>query len=139
MKMMRLALAILFIVLITFSMPVTSVAAKGNPSANGGGTTIEGGIKSTFVFNAVMLKNGSVNGHLVYHFREGTVTIYMKIDCLNIMGNKAALSGTVTKLTGTPKPFEFVGQKAVFTVVDNGQGKGASPDLISDVILFAGA
>src|SRR5262249_45381542 len=116
-----------------------SATAKGNPSATGGGTTIEGDKKSTFVFNAVQQKNGSVNGHLVYHFREASITIYMKLNCLKIVGNSAAMSGVVTKVTGTPPNYIFVGQKAVFKVVDNGQGKAATPDLISDVILYGGA
>lgn len=144
MKSKRLSFAILLAVLITFALPLMPVAAAGNPSANGGGTTFEKTstgilLRSTFVFNAVKQKNGTVTGHLVYHFRAGNVTIYMDINCLKITGNSAALSGVVTKLTGTPQSFEFVGQKAVFKVVDNGQGKGASPDLISDVILYGGA
>jgi hypothetical protein len=139
MNRMRLSFVILLALLITLTMPQISAAAKGNPSANGGGTTIEGGQKSTFVFNAVKQKNGSVNGHMVYHFRSSDLTIYMTINCLKITGNNAVLSGVVTKVTGTAPAYIFVGQKAVFKVVDNGQGKGASPDLISDVILFSGA
>jgi hypothetical protein len=75
----------------------------------------------------------------VYQFRFADVGIHMEIDCLNIIGNQATLSGTVTKVTGDAPPFIFEGQKAVFKVQDNGEGSDAPPDLISDVFLFAGA
>ena len=116
-----------------------TASAKANLRATGGGTTLELGEKSTLTFNAVRHNNGTVNRHLVYQFRGGDHGIHMSIDCLNISGNQAALSGTVTQVTGTPPPFVFVGQKAVFKVEDNGQGAGAPPDLISDLFLFGTA
>ena len=109
---------------------------SGNPSAHGGGTTIELGEKSTFTFNAVQHNDGSVNGHLEYQFRGGDITFHMDIDCLSITGNRATLSGTVTSVSGNTAgfPFIFEGASAAFTVQDNGQGNNASPDKISDVI-----
>lgn len=107
------------------------------PESHGGGTTEEGGQKSTFVFNAIQLKDGTVNGHLVYQFRGGDTSFRMDIDCLNIVGNRAVLSGVVTKVSGNPPPYVFVGAPAVFQVVDNGEGGSAPPDLISDVFYQA--
>lgn len=117
----------------------SNALSNGNRRATGGGTTLELGEKSTFTFNAIEHKNGTVNGHLVYQFRGGDVGIHMRIDCLNIILNQATLSGTVTKVTGTPPAFIFEGQKGVFKVQDNGEGAAAPPDLISDLFLFAGA
>ena len=97
-------------------------ASQGNPSATGGGTTEELGEKSTFVFNAVQHKDGTVTGHLVYQFRGADNTIKMDIDCLNIIGTQATMSGTVTKVTGDAPAFIFEGQKAVFKAQDNGEG-----------------
>ena len=114
-------------------------ASSGNPRATGGGTTEELGEKSTFTFNAIQHKDGTVNGHMVYQFRFADLGIHMEIDCLNIIGNQATLSGTVTQVTGDAPSFIFVGQKAVFKVQDNGEGGDAPPDLISDVFLFASA
>jgi len=54
--------------------------AAGNPHANGGGTPIEGGKFSTFVFNAVEHTDGSVVGHLNYKFRSGDISIRMDIN-----------------------------------------------------------
>jgi len=130
-----LVLATLAVVLL-YTTPLT---AAGNPRATGGGTTVEGGEKSTFVFNAVKHKDGTVNGHLVYHFRLADVSIHMKLDCLNIIGNTAEMAGVVTQVNGVAPPFIFVGQRGEFTVVDNGQGNDAPPDLISDLFLFPAA
>jgi hypothetical protein len=137
-----LAASILTVSLFSISaFTTTSKIKDGNAHANGGGTTIEGGKVSTFVFNAVELPDGSVQGHLNYQFRFGDVNIKMDLDCMSITGNRATLSGVVTEVggKGTPPNYIFVGQRASFTVEDNGQGKNASPDMISDLILFGGA
>src|SRR6185503_2709271 len=114
----------------------TTVPAAGNAHANGGGTVVEGGEKSTFAFNAVQQANGSVNGHLTYHFRLADVTFHMQNDCLKIVGNKAVIAGTVTMVTGTSIPFIVPGARGVFQVQDNGEGSDANPDLISDVVVY---
>lgn len=116
-----------------------AAASSGNPRASGGGTTVELGQKSTFVFNAIQHKDGTVNGHLTYQVRILDIGVHMDIDCLNIIGNQATLSGTITKVTGDAPSFIFEGQKGVFKVVDNGEGGDSPPDLISDVILFPAA
>lgn len=125
-------------VLVAVPVFAASAQATGNPSATGGGTTQEGGLTSTFTFNAVQGPNG-VAGHMLYNVRAGDVVIHMDLDCLNIFGNSAKLSGVVTSVQGNPPPYVFVGQDAVFTVTDNGQGGQAPPDLISDLYLFTGA
>ena len=132
-----LVLATLAVVLLY----TTPLAAAGNPRATGGGTTVELGEKSTFVFNAVKHSDGTVNGHLVYQFRGGDISIHMTLDCLNIIGgNTAEMAGVVTEVHGAVIPsFIFVGQHGEFAVTDNGQGNGAPPDLISDLFLFAAA
>ena len=134
--------------LVLISLALTGLAlapaarAQGNPSANGGGTTIEGGEKSTFVFNAVEHLDGSVTGHLVYQIRTLGFGFQMDIDCLAIFDNSAVLSGVVTHLIGEVPPgysFIFVGAEAVFSVTDSGQGKNAPADLVSDILFFGGA
>ncbi len=118
---------------------LNSTSPEGNATVNGGGTTVEGGLKSTFVFNAVRHADGSVNGHLVYQFRGGNLRLMLNITCMTITGNRATLYGTVDAVSGTNIPtYIFVGQKAIFSVVDNGQGNAAQPDQISDVILGSG-
>jgi hypothetical protein len=105
-------------------------------SVNGGGISVEFGVKSTFVFNAVKHINGSVNGHLVYHLRAFDVEFHMAIDCFQIEGNRATLSGTVTSVSGSQiPPYIFPGSRASFSVQDN--GKGGNKDRISDVFFGA--
>jgi hypothetical protein len=113
-------------------------SAAGNSSATGGGTTEEGGAKSTFVFSAVQQKNGAVTGNLVYHVRAWDLTIMMDLDCLMVVGNAAAISGVVTKVS--PEGLGvYTGEQGLFYVVDNGQGANAAPDLLSDLYLGPGA
>ncbi len=122
--------------LLTALMFTTNAAPAGNARATGGGTTEEGGEKSTFVFNAIQNKNGTVNGHLVYNLRGLNSTIKMNIDCLTIVGNNAIMSGVVTQVKeDNPPAYIFVGQRAEFQVEDNGEGGDDAPDLISDLNL----
>ena len=125
-------------VLVAAPVFAASAGATGNPRATGGGTTLELGERSTFTFNAVQTPNG-VSGHMLYNIRAADLVIHMDLDCLNITGDSAKLSGVVTHVQGDPPPFLFVGQDAVFTVTDNGQGSQSPPDLISDVFLETGA
>lgn len=144
MKKIRTVLgaSILTVSLLSVTAFTTLTKSKGGEAhVNGGGTTTEGGKVSTFVFNAVQQPDGSVNGHLNYMFRKGGLNIKMDIDCMKINGDMATLSGVVTSVEGKgdPIPFVFVGQRASFTVEDNGQGSKAAPDMISDLILYGGA
>ena len=119
---------------------LTTRAAGGNQMANGGGTTVEGGEKSTFVFNAVKKSDGSVTGHLVYLIRVSNITVKMDLDCVRFIGgNIAVMSGIVTEVSGENIPWYIsVGSKAFFEVVDKGQGNDSDPDLISDLIFPIG-
>jgi hypothetical protein len=132
----RLLWSVLLTTLLALLAPITPASAAGNPSATGGGTTLEGDEKSTFVFNAVEQPDGTVEGHLVYHFRALDASFQMDINCLNIVGNRAVISGVVTKVTGPAPEFLVEGAGGVFQVEDNGEGGDAPPDLISDVFIF---
>ena len=133
--MKKILIALVVPVVLAFMVPAY---AMGNPHANGGGVTREGGEKSTFVFNAVENPDGSVTGHLVYQLRTHDFGFMMDIDCLQIsgIGNQAVLSGVVTHLIGEVPPefsYIFVGAPATFGVRDNGEGEGDPADFISDV------
>ena len=139
-SLLRHGLLLITLALTGFAL-APAARAQGNPSANGGGTTIEGGEKSTFVFNAVEHPDGSVTGHLVYRFVrpvlgfKWTSTASQSLTILRC-------SRVVTHLIGEVPPefsFIFVGAEAVFSVTDNGQGKNAPADLVSDVFVFSGA
>ena len=63
------------------------------------------------------------------------VTVHIEVDCLNVIGNFATISGIVTRSsdpTRVPEGFE-----GIFQVVDNGEGKDAPPDFMSEANFFA--
>ncbi len=126
----------IFIVCSAFLLKAYSQASsRGNIHVNGGGTAIEGGARSTFVFNAVQNESG-ITGHLVYHLRVADIRFFMDLDCMEIRGNRATLSGTVTDITGSNVPsYIFSGSRASFTIEDNGNGRNR--DRISDVTFGA--
>jgi hypothetical protein len=128
-------LSLLFIFSISVFNYVSGQSIGGNPHINGGGTAVEFGKKSTFVFNAVEA-DGVVAGHLVYHLRSFNVSFQMSLDCMEIRGNRATLSGTVTSISGDNIPsYIFPGSRASFTIEDNGSGRNR--DRISDVTFGA--
>ncbi|MEI6949222.1 hypothetical protein V9K67_18705 [Paraflavisolibacter sp. H34] len=110
----------------------------GNSHINGGGTTLEpgpdGDERSTFVFNAVKLPNGTVKGQLHYKYRAFDLEWKADITCFTIRGNEATLSGTITSFKGDPALAgnHVVGAPINFLVQDNGQGAGQ--DLVSDFL-----
>jgi len=108
--------------------------AYGNAHVNGGGTTIEKDKVSTFVFNAVQQDDGTITGHINYHYRGGDIYLQADVICMNIFGNRATIGGIVTNIrTDNPSNFIVKGDVFTFTVQDNGQGKNAASDLISDL------
>ena len=100
---------------------------KGNlPSASGQGTidwVAEG--KRHFSFHAKTNKDGTVSGSGVLTYTQGDLKIRFDIDCIQVEGNAAYITGTITSHSETP---EFVGRDCYFSVVDNGEGSKADPD-----------
>ncbi len=134
MRKFPLIIAIVFVIAGILSLSFIHPHGR-NSIVNGGGSAMEGGVKSTFVFNAIN-QNGNVNGHLVYHLRVNNTRFFMQLDCMQIDGNRATLSGTVTEVSGSNIPYYiYPGASASFTVEDN--GKGGDKDRISDVVFGA--
>lgn len=128
-----------FLLTFIFSIFITCIVSAqnlvGNAHVNGGGTGVEFGKKSTFVFNAVQTDEGVI-GHLVYHLRAFNVSFQMSLNCMEIRGNRATLSGTVNSISGDNIPsYIFPGSRASFTIEDNGNGRNR--DRISDVVFGA--
>src|SRR4051794_149257 len=96
-------------------------------------------MKSQPSFNAVKSKDGKVTGYLVYSLRAANQTVWMQLDCMRVDGNRATLSGVITKTLGVDPNSGFVGSRASFSVQDNGEGISANPDYFSDVIFGEGS
>lgn len=116
---------------------VVETQTRGNngPSASGHGTlTLADGTTRQFSFHAREKNNGSIQGNGVLIYTAGQLNIHFDIDCLNVMGNTAIMSGTVTKDLYTP---EREGFDIWFRAQDNGEGNNADPDGLSLAFVVA--
>ena len=120
---------------------IISLVKSGNvgPSATGQGSLIySDGDRRIFTFHALTHPNGSVEGQGVYRRVSSNPERRMQfdfyIDCLNVQGNMAIMSGMITRVVRlTPNPNDpiEVGQYIQFKVIDNGEGAKADPDQMS--------
>jgi len=116
------------------------VAGKGGgPSANGQGTltiaTTTGPETRHFSFHANTTGNGNVQGSGVLTFTGGGTQLKFDINCLNVVGNVATMSGTITQ---SNEPAVIVGTRCWFRVQDNGEGSNAPEDQITRLFTFPG-
>jgi hypothetical protein len=101
-------------------------------SAQGSGH-IQFGTNSEFItFSAVQRADGTASGNATVHDVSAGVTARIDVNCLNVVGNTATISGIVTR-SNDPTLEGFVG---IFQVVDGGDGKG-SVDFMSLANFFA--
>ena len=113
-------------------VPATPAAPNGVvAAATGSGHMIRSGFNRTFAFFAVKRADGTVTGQLQLNSRSLDVVVHIRIDCLRIEGNRAHMSGIVTR---SDNPAEgVVGELNRLVVEDNGEGKDAPPDMISGI------
>ena len=125
-KVLTIAMALL---LLTVSSGVA--LAQVVASATGSGQIHVSGELRTFTFNAHTDSSGVTSGETQAFSRSAGVRWHGSIDCLNIVGNVATMSGVVTDIDPVVPPFLVVGSHIVFQVIDNGEGSNSVPDLIS--------
>ncbi len=103
----------------------TQTRAPG-PSANGQGTlTNPDGSTRHFSFHAREKNNGTVDGNGVLTYGGGLLKIKFDVDCLDVSGNTAQISGIITAWSDNPNG---VGRGFWIKVIDNGEGSNADPD-----------
>lgn len=113
---------------------VNSTTRASGSSANGHGTMNIEDTPNTgegfrhFSFHAKEKHNGIVNGSAVLTYQGGQLNLKLDIDCLTIIGNRAIMTGVITRWSTFP---EGVGNFCYIEVVDNGEGANAAPDQIS--------
>ena len=100
-------------------------------SATGSGQIHVSGELRTFTFTAHTDSSGVTRGETEAFSRSAGVRWHGTIDCLDIVGNVATMSGVVTDIDPVVPPFLVVGSHIVFQVIDNGEGSNSVPDLIS--------
>ena len=82
----------------------------------------------TFSFEARTFDDGTVSGNAQVKNRATDQTLNIHVDCLNVLGNIAVVSGIAWSATG---PGNTDGDGAIFAVEDNGQGADATPDRVT--------
>jgi hypothetical protein len=122
--MMKSAIAILSTIALLAAAPILAQGDGVVHSATGGGNIRIGDALRTFGFSAVQRSDGSAIGEMHIQARQFGNTIHIDVNCLNVIGNVALISGTITQHTD---PAE-IGTTAGLAVEDNGQGANASPD-----------
>jgi hypothetical protein len=116
-----------------------TASAAGNgivASATGSGHIDVSGNLRTFTFNAGTDSSGVTSGQTEAHCRNAGISWHGTIDCLNVLGNVATMSGVVTDISPVTPPFFDVGSHILFQVIDNGEGSNPPPDLISLTFFF---
>lgn len=122
--------AAIFIFLLSYAG--TATAGSAGPFASGHGNLILEGDLRTFSFHARELKSGRVIGSLALKNRELGIRAKAIINCLDIDGNQATMSGVITQVNGTDE--SFIGDEILFRVEDNGEGSNNTTDRITLVL-----
>jgi hypothetical protein len=100
-------------------------------SATGSGHSLSAGELRSFSFGASQLGDGTVNGQAQINARSLDAFAHIAIDCLQVVGNVAHMSGTVVH---TSDPTVFLPNEYVhFAVQDNGEGGNDPPDRVSGI------
>jgi hypothetical protein len=130
----KIAASSVSLALLLAAMTVTSAGAGTVvQSAAGSGQfrfTSDAGVTAlrTFAFEATKTTDGGVSGQAQIDNRALAQRLQIRIDCLNVIGNIAVMSGTLTEAAGAGIS---VGDTAIFAAQDNGEGAGASPDRVT--------
>jgi hypothetical protein len=101
-------------------------------SATGSGQIHVNGEYRTFTFSAQTDNNNVTTGVTQGFNRSLPFSWQGSINCLDVEGNIATMSGNVTYANPDPGPGGItIGTPLVFQVIDNGEGHNSPPDLIS--------
>lgn len=145
-KRMRFISAVTLCLVILCLGTAESSASDDVSSVTGGGTfSVGANKKGYFDFNAITHRDGTTTGHLSLRDPEEApdqdvdgngepglealsdgVELTADVDSVKVTGNRAALSGVITRAT-VPR---YVGLRIILTVEDDGEG-GPNPDQIT--------
>lgn len=121
-----------FGVLVAMVLCLTALAFAGQPDSATGAGFFDGSDR-VFAFTATRHMDGMARGQGVLILPE-IVTFHYAVNCLDIQGNVATLSGIITKNDWVGTDFDATGSNFWFRVVDSGEGRKAAKD---EMTLFA--
>jgi hypothetical protein len=107
-------------------------AAALTASATGAGNTVVAGELRTFSFTAQLKEDGTASGTAQVNNRMVNEMFQLDLDCLQVAGNIAIMSGIITRHTDTTA----IGLTGIFGVIDNGAGANDPPDEVTQVFFF---
>jgi hypothetical protein len=87
------------------------------------------GCDANFSLVAIQKEDGSVSGQWQDTFPGGSGGIHVAVDCMEIVGNGAVISGVITH--GNFNGVDVSGQRAITAVVDNGTSANDPADQLS--------
>lgn len=132
---MNRAVLILLALMIPFSLVVSGASLAAAESVTGHADFVTAtGFRFSYSFSAIRHADGSVSGQFENHVENAQTGAFLlkahvRIICFTINGNVARIGGFIERQTGLPLPPGVT--EGFFTVVDNGEGDAASPDLAS--------
>ena len=97
-------------------------SAAVGASASGSGTARFGNTIEHISFSAQQVAGTAAVGEAVINDASAGVRVNVDVNCLNVIGNYAIVSGIVQ--TSSDEALVPVGSQAIFAVVDSGQGQG---------------
>ena len=103
-------------------------------SAQGSGHITFGTNSEFITFRAVQESGFVATGEATVHDVSAGVTARIDVNCLNVVGNTATISGIVTRSSDPDRV--PVGSEGIFQVIDGGEGRG-SADFMSLANFFA--
>ena len=98
-------------------------------SAGGADQDLAEHTDANFSLTAIQYGDGSVKGEWTDEFGQGEGGFHAQIDCLEVVGNQAWVSGVIT--SGQSAGFDFTGLTVATRVADLGTSANDPPDLIS--------
>jgi hypothetical protein len=104
------------------ALATAAPAAAAGASASGSGTVLFGNTIEHIAFTAQQLAGTAATGQATIIDASAGVRVRVDVNCLNVIGNYAIVSGVVTQ-SSDPAAVP-VGSEAIFAVVDSGQGGG---------------
>lgn len=94
-----------------------------------GALGLPNGCDANFSLVANLKADGSVSGQWQDVFPGGGEGIHVAVDCLNVVGNGAVISGVITN--GQSGGVDVSGQQAITAIVDNGTSANDPADQLS--------
>lgn len=119
-------------VLAAIAAVATPAPADAPTASTGNGQLTVGGELRTFAYTAITGPDGNVKGQAQLNNRATGNKLHSSINCLNVVGNTAVVSGLIVRSTGGA----FDNWTGVFAVQDNGEGGSDPADRLALTFLF---